>query len=66
MEEDKSSSGSRCTHTNIRQELPSTFSRILNKELSTIRTDIQELRKSVDFISEALHDLKLTIDLRLR
>lgn len=46
----------------IRLELPSIFSRVLSKELSTIKTDVQELRKSVEFISGAHDDLKLSIE----
>lgn len=48
--------------SSIRLKLPAIFWRVLNKELSIIKTDIQELRKSVEFISEAHDDYKRTTD----
>lgn len=46
----------------IRSELPSMFKEILRAELSTIRGDLQDLRKSVDFVNEMYDTLQKSVE----
>lgn len=46
----------------IRSELPSMFKDILRAELSTVRNDLQDLRKSVDFVNEMYDALKCSVE----
>ena len=46
----------------IQRDLPAMFARILNKELATLRTDLQKIQDSVQFLSDSHDDFKKSVD----
>lgn len=46
----------------IRLELPSMLSQIINRELATISSELKEVRKSMEFLSETHDEMRATIE----
>lgn len=49
-------------HNVIKKELPGLISNIIKTELSSVRQDLQDFRKSIDFISISFDEMKTVVD----